>query len=67
MWEAGRRTGAAELDDADIGRGGVSVNANGCHTLYPLLDGIGDVGHHLHCLAQKTALALLHSIEIELY
>mmetsp|Transcript_4320 Transcript_4320/g.13342 ORF Transcript_4320/g.13342 Transcript_4320/m.13342 type:complete len:644 (-) Transcript_4320:155-2086(-) len=49
---------AAQLDDAHVGRAALAVLRRVRDALDPLLDRVGDVRHHLHCLSQKVALAL---------
>mmetsp|Transcript_28961 Transcript_28961/g.77895 ORF Transcript_28961/g.77895 Transcript_28961/m.77895 type:complete len:484 (-) Transcript_28961:587-2038(-) len=49
---------AAQLDDAYVGGVALAVCGRVCDALDPLLDGVGDVRHHLHRLAQEVALAL---------
>jgi hypothetical protein len=46
------------LDNAHIGGLARFVDGNGSHPLDPVLDFVGDVGHHLHRLAEVVALAL---------
>jgi len=50
--------GTAELDDADIRLFTGIVHRDRSDTLHPVLDGIGDVGDHLDCLAEIITLAL---------
>jgi len=57
--KGGGCTRSTQFDDADVRRRSISINTNRGHTLNPLLDGIGDVGHNLHSFAQEPALALL--------
>lgn len=49
---------ATKLDDAHIRLLACVVDGNACNLLHPFLDGICDVWHHLHRLAQVVALAL---------
>ena len=49
----------AQLNDADVGRAGAAVDGDVGDALNPVLDGVRDVGHDLHGLAQVVAPPLL--------
>jgi hypothetical protein len=51
--------GAAQLDDADLGLLPRGQHGEPGHPLDPLLDGVSDVGDHLHRLAQVVPAPLL--------
>lgn len=59
--------GAAQLNDADIRLFARVVDGDARDLLDPVLDGIGDVGHDLHRLAEIVALALaLNDVLVDL-
>ena len=51
--------GSSQLDDAHLWHFALPAHGQPGHPLHPLLDGVGDVRHHLHSLAQVIPLPLL--------
>jgi hypothetical protein len=58
--------GPSKLDDAHVGRTVAPIHRHLGHTLNPVLDGVGYVGHHLHRLAQVVPppLPLYHRLQV---